>query len=78
MSIWAALELPYIQQRIQKVSETFIRDPAVKRRDVKIVETVKRAGNYKICYCQDVQEMRADYNEYVYDNSFARRKRRSR
>lgn len=78
-SVWdQALKLPYIQQRIKRVAESFVRDPNVTRKDVRIAETVESARLYKICYCQDVQELRADYNEYVYDNSFARRKRRQR
>ena len=74
----SANNFEYVQNKIKRVSSTFIRDPEVKRRDVKIADTVKSARLYRIGYCQDVQELRADYNEYVYDNSFARRRRRSR
>lgn len=71
-------DLGYVQNKITRVSGTFIRNPEIKRQDILIADTVENACLYRIGYCQDVQEIRADYNEYVYDNSFARRRRRNR
>lgn len=68
----------YAQKKIGRVSGTFVRSPGETRQAVLIANTVDDARLYRLGYCQDGQEMRADYFEYVYDNSFARRRRRNR
>lgn len=64
----------YVRLKIARISETFERDPNVRRRDVKIADTVESAHIYRICYCQDFVEMREDYNQGVYDNGLIRRR----
>lgn len=71
-------DLEYVKNKIARISSTFIRTSETKRQDSLIAETVESARLYRIGYCQDGQELRADYCEYVYDNSFARRRRRNR
>jgi hypothetical protein len=68
----------YAQKKIRRVSGTFARVPGETRQRILIADTVDDARLYRIGYCQDGQELRADYFEYVYDNSFARRRRRNR
>ena len=70
--------LRYSQKRIAHVSKTFVRYSKECKQAVLIAGTVEDARLYRIGYCQDGQELRADYLEYVYDNSFARRRRRNR
>ena len=71
-------ELNYSRKRISHVSKSFTRYSKECKRAVLIADTVDDARLYRIGYCQDGQELRADYLEYVYDNSFARRRRRKR
>lgn len=68
----------YSQKRIARVSKTFARSNRECKQAVLIADTIDDARLYRIGYCQDGQELRADYMEYVYDNSFARRRRRKR
>ena len=68
----------YAHNKIGRVSGNFIREPLDQKQDVLIADTVDDALLYRIGYCQDGKELRADYFEYVYDNSFARRRRRNR
>ena len=69
----------YAQKKIERVAGTFIRAPGgYRNKACAIAATVEDARLYRLCYCQDGQEMRADYFEYVYDTSFARRLRRKR
>ena len=77
----AAREAEFTEQiakKIKRVSRTFARDPRVTRRSVLLADTVKRSRLYEIGYCQRDHEMRADYFEYVYDNSFARPRRKKK
>lgn len=66
----------YVRLKIARISRTFVRDPNILRRDQKIAETVKAAKLYKICYCLDFAELRADYNDHVYDNGGRPRRRK--
>ena len=68
----------YANKRINRIAGTFVRAPGEHKKAVLIANTVDDARLYRLGYCQDGQEMRADYYEYVYDNSFARRRRRNR
>jgi hypothetical protein len=68
----------YARKKMVRVSGTFVRSPGDQKQAVLIADTVDDARLYRIGYCQDGQELRADYFEYVYDNSFARRRRRNR
>jgi hypothetical protein len=68
----------YSQKRIARVSGSFARAPGVKSQAELVSNTIDEARLYRLCYIQDGQEMRADYFEYVYDTSFARRRRRNR
>lgn len=68
----------YAQKKIGRVSGTFVRAPGETKQAVLVANTVDDARLYRLGYYQDGQEMRADYFEYVYDNSFARRRRRNR
>ena len=70
--------LTYSQKRVAHVSKTFARASRECKQAVLIADTVEDARLYRIGYCQDGQELRADYLEYVYDNSFARRRKRNR
>ncbi len=66
------------QKKIANVSQSFVRSPGDQKEAILIADTVEDARLYRIGYCQDGQELRADYFEYVYDNSFAKRRRRNR
>lgn len=68
----------YAQKKIARVAGTFVRAPGEHKKAVLIANTVDDARLYRLGYCQDGQEMRADYYDFVYDNSFARRRRRNR
>ena len=72
------VQFRYAQKKIGRVSGTFVRAPGDKIQAVLIADTVDEARLYRVGYCQDGAELRADYFEYVYDNSFARRRRRNR
>ena len=69
----------YAEKKMKRVAGTFARPPGgYPSKAWEISATVEDARLYRLGYCQDGQEMRDDYFEYVYDNSFARRLRRSR
>ena len=68
----------YTQKKIARVSGTFVRSPRDQKQAILVANTVDDARLYRLGYCQDGQEMRADYYEFVYDNSFARHRRRNR
>lgn len=68
----------YVQERVDRVSKTFARSNRDCKQAVLIADTVDDARLYRIGYCQTGEELRADYMEYVYDTSFARRRRRKR
>lgn len=68
----------HVKGKIDRISNTFVRDPKVTRQSILIADTVKRARLYEIGYCQKDREIKADYLEYVYDNSFARLRRRKK
>ena len=68
----------YTQDKLSRISKTFFRIPGIDRQSILIADTVERARLYEIGYCQDDQELRDDYFQYVYDNSFARRRRRKK
>ena len=70
--------LTYSLKRVARVSKTFARSSKECKQAILIADTIDDARLYRIGYCQDGQELRADYMEYVYDNSFARRRRRNR
>lgn len=72
------IKFRYTQKKIARVSGTFVRSPGDRKQVVLIADTVDSARLYRLGYCQNGQEMRADYYEFVYDNSFARRRRRNR
>ena len=64
---------PVVKFKIAKIARTFSPPDKGWRG---IADTVEAARLYRIGYCQDGRELRADYYEYVYANSFARRRRR--
>jgi hypothetical protein len=64
---------PFVKFRIDKIARTFGPLPKGPRGRKSMVED---ANILRVYYAQDSQEIRADYMEYVYDNSFARRMRR--
>lgn len=68
----------YAEKKIDRVADSFTTHGPDTRMICHIMDTVDDARLYRIGYCQDAQELRADYFEYVYDNSFARRMRRRR
>ena len=70
--------LTYSQKRVAHISKTFARSFKECGQVVLIANIVDDARLYRLGYCQDGRELRADYYEYVYDNSFARRRRRNR
>ena len=63
-------------KKIKRISNSFVRTPGVTRKLVLLADTVKRSRLYEVGYCQREREIRADYFEYVYDNSFARPRRK--
>lgn len=68
----------YVIKKISRVSKTFFRIPGIDRQSILIADTVESARLYKIGHCQNDQELKDDYFQYVYDNSFARRRRRKK
>ena len=68
----------YAEERVARVSKTFASSSKDCKQAVLIADTVDDARLYRIGYCQTGEELRADYMEYVYDTSFARRRRRKR
>jgi hypothetical protein len=69
----------YAQKKVGRITKTFEppRD-GYRNQACHIADTVDKARLYRLGYCQDGRELRADYYEYVYDTSFARRRRRNR
>ncbi len=65
-----------IQDKISRIHTSFKRNPAITRRSIILAETVKRSRLYEIGYVQRDSEAIADWKEYVYDNSFARPRRK--
>jgi hypothetical protein len=69
----------YAEKKMKIVAGTFVRPPnGYRSKAHEMSDTIDEARLYRLCYIQDGQEMRADYFEYVYDTSFARRLRRNR
>lgn len=66
----------FTNYRINSISRTFRKFSKDEREAIKIADTIDDARLHRIGYCQTGEELRADYMEYVYDNSFARRRRR--
>lgn len=65
------------QRRTSRVIRSF-KDHSNKKLACQIADTVDDARLYRLGYCQDGREMRADYYDYVYDTSFARQRRRKK
>ncbi len=65
-----------IRQNIDRISSTFVCDDGRCEIRTFLARTVKSARLYRVGYCQTATELSADYSRYVYENSFARRRRR--
>jgi len=71
-------DVKYAKEKIARMANSFIRYNPNAKQAVLISDTVDDARLYRLGYCQDGQELEDDYYQYVYENSFARRRRRNR